>query len=148
MAIVENEYMKYDYDRHEYYITKQLLISEIPYSDDEIKKRIKNIDKYLKRYSRRIYQHIDYSNRRSVKQFIRYKIYLNQEFERQAIQDTIVEYVMGALESGMDLNLYIEDTKSDLPDTVEIILRNAGLLRVGTVINDMDDLDEIYGTDY
>ena len=55
---------------------------------------------------------------------------------------------MGALESGMDLNLYLEDTKSDLPDTVEIILRNAGLLRVGSVIDDMNDLEEVFGTDY
>lgn len=146
--IIENEYMEYDYDRHEYYITMDAILKEVPYGDDEIKRRVKNIDRYLKRYSRRIYQHIYYSNKNSARQFLHYKIYLNQDFERQSIQDAIIEYVMGALEDGMDLNLYLDQTKNDLPNTVEIYLRNSRLLRVGSILNDMNDLDEVYGTDY
>jgi hypothetical protein len=148
MAILENDYMKYDYDRHEYYITEELIANEIPYEDDEIKRRVDNLIKLLPRYSRRIYQHIYYSNQNSARQFIHYKIYKNEFFERQAIQDAIVEYVMGALESGMDLNLYEQETKSDMPSSVEYTLRNAKLLRVGAVLVDFDYLDEVYGTDY
>lgn len=148
MAILENKYMEYDYDRHEYYITMDAITNEVPYSDDEIKRRVKNIERYLKRYSRRIYQHIYYSNKNSARQFLHYKIYRNEDFERQSIQDAIIEYVMGALEDGMDLNLYLDQTKNDLPNTVEIYLRNSRLLRVGSIVGDMDDLDEVYGTDY
>jgi hypothetical protein len=61
-------------------------------------------------------------------EFMRKRIYLNQHGERDAIINAILEMVKGAIESGMDLNIYTEKGGSIYPLTVMEYLNEANLI--------------------
>lgn len=126
--IIENTFMKYDYDRHEYYITKEAIVNELPYEESEIDDMLPKVEQHLKRFSRRMYQFLYFKNTAANRQHIHFRIYNNLNGERQALQDAILEYVMGAIESGMDLNQYQDEQMNDVPHTAVDYLRNASLL--------------------
>ena len=71
-------------------------------------------------------------------------IYENLDNERQALYDAMLEYVMGALESGMDLNAYQQETKKEAPETVMDELRIGNLLNHGEIELYPDDYEDDY----
>ena len=123
--ITEDNYMGYDYTRHEYFIKKEALVNLLPYEESEIDDMLPKVEKHLKRYSQRIYQLIYSKNTGVNRHHLHFRIFKNLHGERQAIQDAILEYVMGAVESGMDLNQYQDKQMNDVPHTAVGYLRNA-----------------------
>ena len=144
MAIEETDYFKYDYNRHEYYITIDGVLNDLPYQDAELNARINNLAGWLKRFSRAVYRIIYKNNIQSQRQHIQFMIYENLDNERQALYDAMLEYVMGALESGMDLNAYQQETKKEAPETVMDELRIGNLLNHGEIELYPDDYEDDY----
>lgn len=129
--ITETKYIKYDYVRHEYYLTYAGVIEHTQYDDAEIKEMFVKPDQALKDMSRRVYQYIYSKNTAQNRKHIHFRIYNDISGERIAIQDAILEYFKGAMESGKDLNPYQDDEGNDMPSTAVDILRNAGLFNRG-----------------
>ena len=138
MAIETNKYIEYDTDRHEYSVTAEYLVDTLPITQVELEKKLGDIKKQMPRFTQAVYRLIYRTN--VDKKSIQYKIYLNLENERQAILDAIIEYVLGAYWSGMDLNSYMNNTNKDMPDTVKEILDSHNLLYQGSFSpNDIED---------
>lgn len=141
--ITSDKYFKYDYDRHEYYLTIEGALDNVTYTEVELTQVLKtgDLSKTLKLASRRLYRGI-YSKNYN-RQVMQYKIYLNVNNERESLLEAIVEYIKGAYESGMDLNTYMGEG-NDLPQSVyELIGQN--LLYQGQI--SVIDIPE-YGSDY
>ena len=60
--------------------------------------------------------------------YMRKKIYDNDNEEVTALMFAMIEAVKGAIESGMDLNAYINEPKDNMPYTVKEELKLAELL--------------------
>jgi len=60
--------------------------------------------------------------------FMKTKIANNTNGEQTFLKMAMVEMVRGSIESGMDLNAYVNDPKSIFPDPVYEELRNGFLL--------------------
>ncbi len=128
--IIENNYMGYDYERHEYYLKKEAIVNLLPLEESEVDDMLPKVEKNLRRFSQRIYQYIYSRNTTANRQHVHFKVYMNLQGERQAIQDAMLEYVMGAVESGMDLNRYQDEQMSDMPYSAVEYLRNAKLFNL------------------
>ena len=130
--ITQNTMVKYDLIKEEYYITINAMTNMTEYTEDEIKRVFKNADKSLVILSQAVYRLIWNAYMGIDKyihiEFMKKKIYLNQHGEREAIINAIVEMAKGAIESGMDLNVYTDNGKSKYPETVYDYLDQANLL--------------------
>jgi hypothetical protein len=144
--ITTDNYLDYDYDRHEYYLTTNGLIEYMLYDEADLAGVLgENLEKICKFATRRIYREIYQTNYN--RQMLQYKVYLNQENERQSILEASVEYLKGAYESGMDINAYTNG-ESDLPRSVHNLI-GQNLLYQGKVDTTyLNYLDEVYGADY
>lgn len=141
--IVDNDYLKYDMTLEEYYITKDCVTNYTNYSSDELG-AIGINDKVLKMISHSVYRVI-YEARKSLlyknehKKYMRKKIYDNENEEVTSLMYAILEAVKGAVESGMDLNAYINEPKNNMPYTVIEELKSSELYdRSQKPINDLD----------
>jgi hypothetical protein len=130
--ITQNTIAKYDFTRHEYYITINAVTNLTEYSEDEFKRIFKSPEKSLISMSKAVYRliwnaYIGLDKNIHI-EFMRKRIYLNQHGERDAIINAILEMVKGAIESGMDLNIYTEKGGSIYPLTVMEYLNEANLI--------------------
>jgi MoaA/NifB/PqqE/SkfB family radical SAM enzyme len=131
MALVKSNYIKYDMTLEEYYINIDCVTNYTNYTSDELNAVGIN-NKALKAISHNVYRLI-YDYRKGIKKhvhkkFMRLKIYNNEDGEVTALLLAMVEAVKGAVESGMDLNAYINEPKDNLPYTVKEELKGADLL--------------------
>ena len=139
MALVENNYLKYDKNTHEYSITPEAVLNFLPYEDDELNKRVKNWKKYLLRWSNKIYSEVIYpTNQPDQREKLHYKIFLNIENEVNSIMDAMIEYVYEIMENEVDLDGLI-------PETVKVKLSNGNVLYQGYL---NFEYNETYGTDF
>ena len=125
--IVEDNYMGYDYYRHEYYLKKEAVVNLLTLEESEIDDMLPKVEKHLKRFSQRVYQYVYSQNTGANRQHIHFRIFKDLNGERQALLDAMLEYVMGAVQSGMDLNTYQDEQLNDMPNTAVAYLRNASL---------------------
>lgn len=120
--LVSNDYLGYNMDREEYYITLDGVLSYTSFTDDELGNIFDDVTKDLKTISHNVYRLLyswyrgpePYNHQR----FIRMKIYDNTQGEVQALTYAFIEAIKGAVESGMDLNAYINEPKDTFPPTV------------------------------
>ena len=131
----------------EYYIKLNAVLKYTSYSSEELSLIFKDVNKDLKIISHSVYR-LMYDMRRGInkynhKKYIRKKIYDNAEEEVTVLILAMIEAVKGAIESGMDLNAYINDPKETFPKTVYQELRQAELLNTADKL-DNDDLDIDY----
>jgi len=148
MALVRSKYIKYDMDIQEYYITLEALTNLTGYTSDDIALAFgEKVNINLKNISHSVYRLI-YNWRRSPKgkyahkKYMRKKIYENIQEEVIALRNAMIEMAKGAIESGMDLNAYINDPKETYPPTVISELKSANLL--DSSHKDENDLDISY----
>lgn len=122
-----------DATTNEYYIDVKDVLDNTMYSEDELGRIFgDNLKKAMKLISRTVYQLI-YSVYRGAnpykhKQFMQTKIENNTMDEQLHLKLAVVEMVKGAMQSGMDLNAYLDDAKTIYPYTVKRELNAAGLL--------------------
>lgn len=131
MAVVSNQYIKYDIDIQEYFINTDCIVNNTMYTSDELL-NIGLDNKALKIISHSVYRLI-YDYRRGVnkyahKKYMRKKIYDNAHEEVNTLMAAMIEAVRGAVESGMDLNAYTNNPSETLPTTVRAELHSADLL--------------------
>jgi len=130
--LVENDYMNYDMDVEEYYLSIDAVTKYANYTNDEIVSLFKNADIVLKNISRAVYRLIDREyrgmERNNHKKYMRKLIYDNAYGEVTALMNAMLEATKGALESGMDLNAYINEPRDTFPPTVYYELRGALLI--------------------
>jgi hypothetical protein len=138
MAIVENEYLKYDKETHQYTITEDAVIKFLPYSQDELARRVKNWGKWIPRWSSKVYDHIHATNKPNTLDKLHYKIFLNLENEVNGIMMAMIEYVFEVMENQVDLD-------GKMPNSVLIKLSNSNVLYQGGL---NFDYDEEYGVDF
>jgi hypothetical protein len=121
------------------------IISEIPEDDSNIKENIPHIELFLKRWNKLLWQYIYISNPRTTthQDYLRYKTYLNQEGEREAFKDAIIEMVMGALVSDMHLNAYTDKVAKTMPETVQMFLASGRLVNIGRFIGVIPEWDVV-----
>ena len=116
----------------EYYITLDAITNYTAYNSDEIALVFGDVDKSLKVISHSVNRLINtYRKGAGLSDHIKYmrkKIYDNANGEVTALMLAMIEAVKGAIESGMDLNAYINEPKETLPKTVYQELRMAELL--------------------
>lgn len=145
MALELNSaYIKYDMALQEYYITIDTITNYTQYSSDDLG-QMKINDKTLKMISHSVYR-LMYGWRKGTgkyahKKFMRKKIYDNEEEEVTVLMLAMIEAVKGAVESGMDLNAYINEPKDTLPYTVSEELKQAGLLDSSRKLDHELDID-------
>ena len=116
----------------EYYITTDAVTNYTMYSSGDLSVLGSDINKALKIISHAVYRLI-YDQRRAKdkfthKKYMRKKIYDNAQEEVTVLMMAMIEAVKGAVESGMDLNAYINEPKDVMPPTVYQELRQAELL--------------------
>lgn len=109
------------------------ILGEIPKDDAEIKEMIPQIEIFLIRWNKLLWQHIysQSTNDANQKKYIKYKTHLNIEGEQSAFRNAIIEIVMGALVSDMHLNAYTDKISKTMPETVNQFLRNGRLIQIG-----------------
>ena len=144
--LVDSDYIKYDKTLEEYYINIDCITNYTDYDSHDLE--LKGIsDKTLKILSHNVYRLIyDYRRRDGKythKQYMRKKIYDNTMEEVNALMNAMIEVTKGAIESGMDLNAYIDEPKDTFPFTAIQELRSADLLDSSEKI-DNGDLDITY----
>ena len=129
--LVNSNYIKFDMDEQEYYINTNCVLNYTAYSSDDL--GAKGITKQVLRdISHSVYTLI-YAQRRKEgkyihKKYMRKKIYDNEQEEVTQLRRAMIEAVKGAVESGMDLNAYIDEPKDTFPSTMYDELRQADLL--------------------
>jgi len=130
--LVDNAYMGYDMTFEEYYLTIDGVTKYTSYTNDEVKQTLGNTDTALKNISHNVYRLIDSKyigqKRNDHKKYMRKLIYDNANGEVHALMFAMLEAVKGAIESGMDLNAYINNPTDNLPPTTYEELRNAMLI--------------------
>ena len=145
MLVLDKNYLKYDFDLQEYYININTITKYTSYSSNDLA-NARLTDKDLKIISHSVYRMIyDYRVGRGKyvhKKYMRKKIYDNNMEEVQVLMFAMIEAVKGAIESGKDLNAYIDEPKDTFPPTVKQELMNAELLDVTEKID--RDLDFSY----
>jgi hypothetical protein len=112
--------MKYNYTRHEWEVELNDVLEETPYTESDLVDELDEPEKFLIQYSRTIYRVIYRTNRN--KKALHYKIYLNKNDEKNLIKEAILEYLKGAMTTGMDTNVYTSKGENDIPHSVYEIL--------------------------
>lgn len=138
--LLSNEDVSYSKETHEYSLTETGVLSKLPYSDDELSRRVNDWKKWLPRWNRKVYDIIYATNQPDARKELHYKIFLNMENEANAIIDAIVEYIFEVMENGVDLD-------GVMPESVKRILFNGNVTYQGYLSFEYDD-DHVYGTDY
>ena len=118
-----SDYIKYDMALQEYYITQDCITNYTTYNSSDLGLIFANANKAIKIISHSVYRMI-YNWRKGVGgrdhiKYMRKKIYDNNNEEVTALMFAMIEAVKGAIESGMDLNAYINEPKDTLPHTVK-----------------------------
>jgi len=139
--IVTSAYMKYNMDLEEYYINVDTITNYTAYDSNDLNVIFGDkLAEALKLISRNVYRLI-YSYYRGAEpykhqQYMRLKIYDNTQGEVNALMFAMIETVHGAMQSGMDLNAYINNPKDTFPQTAYDELNNGLLLdrsyKIGT----------------
>lgn len=117
----------------EYYIVNEAVINKTTYTSDDLGLAFgEKVNANLKIISHNVYRLI-YDKRRGKgkyahKKYMRKKIYDNSYEEVTALLNAMLEAVKGAIESGMDLNAYVNEPGETFPQTVYAELRQAELL--------------------
>jgi len=143
--LTKNNYIKYDMALQEYYITKDAVTNYTTYTDDKLGSIFGDVSKSFKIISHMVYKLI-YGWRKGIGRqdhikYMRKKIYNNANGEVTALMFAMIEAVKGAVESGMDLNAYIDDPKDNLPYTVKEELSIAELLDSSKKPTNTEDID-------
>lgn len=130
--LAQNDYIKYNMTLQEYYITMDAITNYTTYTSDELALIFGDVNKGIKVICHSIYRLI-YNWRKGVGRqdhikYMRKKIYDNNNGEVTALMLAMIEAVKGAIESGMDLNAYINEPKDNMPYTVKEELKLAELL--------------------
>lgn len=73
------------------------------------------------------------------KKVLRYMINNSDEY-KDVIMQSIIEYIRGAIISGLDLNDYVQDEIKRYPESVKEILRQGGLWVVSEITYREEDL--------
>jgi hypothetical protein len=112
----------------EYQITKDEVINNSEFSDSELVEVYgEAIDFYLKNASSKVYS-IMYSAFRGIdkeRQYAAIRYILNNDEDKIAgLRDAIIEYIRGAMYSGMDLNLYLQTGASHSVEVINILKKH------------------------
>ena len=130
--LTENNYIKYDMTLQEYYITVDAITNYTTYNSDKLSLIFNDVNKDIKMICHSVYRLIYLWRKGNGRQdhikYMRKKIYDNDNGEVTALMLAMIEAVKGAIESGMDLNAYIDEPKDNLPYTVKEELKLAELL--------------------
>jgi len=116
-------------DDYGYYLEVGDVVDNSFYSESDLGRVFNdNVAKTIKLLSRDIYA-LMYSYYKGVymnehKEFIQNRI----ELEKEQFKRAVIEHIKGAIESGMDLNAYIDQPKERYPRTVYTELRIGNLL--------------------
>ena len=130
--LAQDNYIKYNMTLQEYYITMDAVTNYTTYTSDELALIFGDVNKGIKVICHSIYRLIynwrKGDGRQDHIRYMRKKIYDNNNGEVTALMLAMIEAVKGAIESGMDLNAYINEPKENLPYTVKEELKLAELL--------------------
>lgn len=133
----------------ELYITLDDVLNETSLTSKDIQDKLgANFEDVIEReLSRGVYRYLHaqyrgFDNKEHVR-ILNALIFNNGNYQ-EALKLAMVEYVKGAVYSGMDLNAYSHDTLKDLPDNVMWELKNGGLLDLsGDLLIDPELLTDI-----
>lgn len=144
-----NNYLKYDMTLQEYYITMDAVTNYTTYTSDELALIFGDVNKGIKVICHSIYRLIynwrKGDGRQDHIRYMRKKIYDNNNGEVMALMLAMIEAVKGAIESGMDLNAYINEPKDNMPYTVKEELKLAGLLDSSKKPSNITDISYTQG---
>lgn len=128
----------------ELYITLDDVLNETSFSSKDLQDKLGDRfeDVIERELSRGVYrflhaQYRGFDNKEHVR-ILNALIFNNGNYQ-EALKLAMVEYVKGAVYSGMDLNAYSHDTLKSLPDNVMWELKNGGLLDLTGDIEISDD---------
>ena len=112
----------------EYQITKDEVINNSEFLESDLTDVYgEAIDFYLKNASSKVYS-IMYSAFRGIdkeRQYAALRYILNNDEDKIAgLRDAIIEYIRGAMYSGMDLNLYLQTGASHSKEVVNILKKH------------------------
>ena len=144
-----NDYIKYNMILQEYYITMDAVTNYTTYNSDELSLVFGDVNKAIKVISHSVYRLIynwrKGNGRQDHIKYMRKKIYENKNGEVTALMLAMIEAVKGAIESGMDLNAYINEPKDNIPYTVKEELKLAELLDSSKKPTDTEDITYTQG---
>jgi len=131
-------------ENNEYLITKDEVIDNSEFSDNELVEVYgEAIDFYLKTASSKTYS-IMYSAFIGInkeRQYAAIRYMLEQDTTKvTGLRDAIIEYIRGAMYSGMDLNLYLGSGATYSPELVNI-LKKHGLWIVAKIDYADEDIE-------
>lgn len=143
--LAQNDYIKYNMALQEYYITVDAITNYTTYNSNDLGLIFNDADKAIKIISHSVYRLI-YNWRKGMGgrdhiKYMRKKIYDNEKEELTALMLAMIEAVKGAIESGMDLNAYINEPKETLPHTVREELKLAELLDSSKKPTNTEDIE-------
>lgn len=128
----------------ELFITLDDVLNETSFSSKDLQDKLGDRfeDVIERELSRGVYrflhaQYRGFDNKEHVR-ILNALIFNNGNYQ-EALKLAMVEYVKGAVYSGMDLNAYSHDTLKSLPDNVMWELKNGGLLDLTGDIQISDD---------
>lgn len=128
----------------ELFITLDDVLNETSFSSKDLQDKLGDRfeDVIERELSRGVYrflhaQYRGFDNKEHVR-ILNALIFNNGNYQ-EALKLAMVEYVKGAVYSGMDLNAYSHDTLKSLPDNVMWELKNGGLLDLTGDIEISDD---------
>lgn len=133
----------------ELYITLDDVLNETSLTSKDVQDKLgANFEDVIEReLSRGVYRYLHgqyrgFDNKEHTR-ILNALIFNNGNYQ-EALKWAMIEYVKGAVYSGMDLNAYSHDTLKTLPDTVMWELKNGGLLDLtGDLVIDDDTLQDI-----
>ena len=132
--IIQDKTMKYDKAKQQYYLTPTAIVQELPVSDQDLKETFGDdndlVEREIKYLCQRVYNFMFANNHPENVEWIKYKIYANQNNERYFLKEAMKAFVMGAFESDKDRNAYVNDKKS-YPDEVLWNLQTSKLVGMG-----------------
>ena len=133
----------------ELYITLDDVLNETSFTSKDIQDKLgENFEDVIEReLSRGVYRYLHaqyrgFDNKEHTR-ILNALIFNNGNYQ-EALKLAMVEFVKGAVYSGMDLNAYSHDTLKTMPDNVMWELKNGGLLDLsGELIIDDETLENI-----
>ena len=145
MAILEDEYMKYDFEGHYYYLT-EAAIGNFVINGEDVVTDWNRPERRLKTQGRLL--HMQYINsgyngereRYRHRDFIEYRVFKNEYGERQAIFDSLINFVEVADLNDIDLDV-LSGEKS-FPKSVLMPLFDAGVWFRGKICSSPIPEDE------
>lgn len=148
MAIVQDEYVKYDTDGHFYYLTEAGVVhytgkTHIPEMWGNAQTRLKDMGEILyDDYTMSVHNHKQLRYRNI--DHIEYNIYLNENGEREAIIRALVLLAYAA--DDIDLDVDIRYGEKQLPNNIRKPMRRAGIYFKGEYSGYVDE--DVWRVDY